>query len=48
MIITTDTIGSAYKLSKAAYDQARKQGFTLPFENILFAASHTHSGIFHW
>lgn len=44
-IVTLDGIGSDGTLNLLAYDIAKGRGFTVPFENVLFSSSHSHSGI---
>lgn len=43
-IVTLDGIGSDGTLNQLAYDIAASKGFTVPFDNVLFSSSHSHSG----
>lgn len=42
--VTIDGIGADGTLSQLAYEIAADSGFSVPFSNIVFSASHTHSG----
>jgi len=42
--VTLDAIGSDGTLNNLAYQYAEAQGFPIPFENIIFLCSHSHSG----
>eukprot|EP01116_Phalansterium_solitarium_P024187 TRINITY_DN8784_c0_g1_i1.p1 TRINITY_DN8784_c0_g1~~TRINITY_DN8784_c0_g1_i1.p1 ORF type:complete len:487 (+),score=212.95 TRINITY_DN8784_c0_g1_i1:50-1462(+) len=44
VFVTIDGIGSAGDLNFMAWSIAGTMGLTLPYENILFSASHSHSG----
>lgn len=44
VFVTLDGIGSAGDLNRLAHDIAGGMGFKLPYENVLFSSSHTHSG----
>ena len=43
--VTLDGIGSDGTLNELAYDIAIDNGFDIPFENVLFSSSHSHSGL---
>jgi len=42
--VTMDTIGAGSELSWKAWNLAKTQGFSIPYERCTFSASHTHSG----
>ncbi len=42
-ICTVDAIGADGGLFRAAYQTAVDQGFTIPFDNVILSASHSHS-----
>lgn len=44
-VVTLDGIGSDGTLNELAYSIAEDQGFSVPFDNVLFSSSHSHSGI---
>ena len=41
---TIDAIGADGKVFAMAYEIAKKQGFTVPYENVILSGSHSHSG----
>jgi hypothetical protein len=43
-IVTLDGIGSDGTLNELAYDLAVDQGFSVPFDHVMFSSSHSHSG----
>jgi len=44
MFVTLDGVGSDGGVNQKAYDYAVLQGLDLPYENIIFSSSHSHSG----
>lgn len=43
-LVTLDAIGSSGEINQMAYDMAVAQGLQVPFQNIIFSSSHSHSG----
>lgn len=39
-----DAIGSSGEMTALAWEMARERGFTVPLDNVIIGASHTHSG----
>ncbi len=45
---TIDAIGADGDLFALSYKTAVQEGFTIPWENVVLSASHSHSGLFYF
>merc|ERR1711991_860062 len=43
-MVSTDSVGAEGLMNRLAYGYAAEMGFTVPFNNTQYQASHSHSG----